>query len=115
MAKARFIISSSFQAPDILPNKLAHVLEQLREQNPLLKFLTEKDGNFDCHPYQDVIVTYQDQSLLLHSASTSSLDISPLNPSNYEEADTRIFLHCNHASINGPKFAMISTVDSDVV
>ena len=50
MAKAKFIISSSFQAPDILPNKLAHVLEQLREQKPLLKFLTEKDGNFDCHP-----------------------------------------------------------------
>ena len=41
--------------------------------------------------------------------------MDPLNPSNHEEADTRIFLHCNHASINGLKFAMISTVDSDVV
>ena len=77
--------------------------------------LSEKDDNFVCNPYQDVIATYLDHSLLLHSASTSILDMTLLNLSNHEEADTRIFLHCNYASINGHKFVIISTVDSDVV
>ena len=52
---------------------------------------------------------------VLHSTSTTTVDVSQLTPCNHEEADTRLFLHCRHAVMNGLKSLMISTVDSDVV
>ena len=38
-----------------------------------------------------------------------------ISPSNHEEADTRIFLHCLHASTQSSKHILVYTVVSDVV
>ena len=47
--------------------------------------------------------------------SSSALDKAGLAPCNHEEADTRIFVHARHASLNGMKKIRIRTVDTDVV
>ena len=47
--------------------------------------------------------------------SASMIDKAGLAPCNHEEADTRIFVHARHASLNGMKKILIRTVDTDVV
>ena len=47
--------------------------------------------------------------------SSSTIDKAGLAPCNHEEADTRIFVHARHASLNGIKKILIRTVDADVV
>ena len=47
--------------------------------------------------------------------SSSTIDEAGLAPCNHEEADTRIFVHARHASLNGMKKILIRTVDADVV
>ena len=42
-------------------------------------------------------------------------DLSPLFPCNQKEADTRIFVHLSHATQNGIEYALLKTVDTDVV
>ena len=81
----------------------------------LFQFLAEKDNYFKCNLYQDVIATKLDQVVILHSSDPTSIDITDITPSDHEEADSRIYLHCLHASNIGLKNIMIVTVDSDVV
>ena len=47
--------------------------------------------------------------------TSSTIDKAGLAPCNPEEADTRIFVHARHASLNGMKKILIRTVDTDVV
>ena len=47
--------------------------------------------------------------------SSSTLDKTSLAPCKHEEADTRIFVHARHASLNGMKKILIRTVATDVV
>ena len=47
--------------------------------------------------------------------SSTTIDKAGLAPCNHEEADTRIFVHARHASVNGMKKILIRTVDTDVV
>ena len=59
----------------------------------------------------------------LEVTSTSGLDVigsaiidkAGMAPCNHEEADTRIFVHAKHASVNGMKKILIRTVDTDAV
>lgn len=104
-----------FRPNNEMPKSWHMFLNILENKRGLFVFLAAKDEHFVCNPYQDVIVTTLDTSVLLHSASTEDLDLSLLTLSNHEEADTWIFLHCQHASVHGMKYVMISTVDSDVL
>ena len=104
-----------FKPDTVFPKNWNMLLSNSENKTTLFKFLAKRDENFVCNPYQDVLVALLDSLILLHSASISTFYMNPLTPSNHEEADKRIFLHCHHASINGLKFLMISTVDSDVV
>ena len=47
--------------------------------------------------------------------SSTTIDKVGLAPCNHEEANTRIFIHAKHASVNGMKKILIRTVDTDVV
>ena len=47
--------------------------------------------------------------------SNRHCDLTTLQPSNHVEADTRIFLHLEHAAEQGHITAYVRTVDSDVV
>lgn len=47
--------------------------------------------------------------------SPADVDKQGLAPCNHEEADTRIFVHAKHASLNGLKKILLRTVDTDVV
>ena len=47
--------------------------------------------------------------------SPSPVEREGLTACNHEEADTRIFIHVEHASARGLKKVLISTVDTDVV
>ena len=47
--------------------------------------------------------------------SNRPCDLSALQPCNHSEADTRIFLHLQHAVAQGHQTAYVRTVDSDVV
>ena len=47
--------------------------------------------------------------------SNKPVDISRINPSDHEEADTRMMLHLCDAVMDGHKIAYLRTVDSDVV
>ena len=47
--------------------------------------------------------------------STSTLDISALQPCTQEEADHRIMLHCAHAYQHGMKKIMVHATDTDVL
>ena len=59
----------------------------------------------------------------LEAISTSALDVigsttidkAPMALCNHEEADTRIFVHAKHASVNGMKKILIRTANTDVV
>ena len=63
--------------------------------------------------------TYVEYMLLTTKAefvlSNKLTDLSALSPCNQEEADTRMFLHLNHAAQEGHEKAYIRTVDTDVV
>ena len=54
-----------------------------------------------------IVVTSLDVAL----SNTDLLDVSDISPCDHEEADTRLFLHVQHARSN----AIIKTVDTDVV
>ena len=47
--------------------------------------------------------------------SSTTADIAGMVPCNHEEADTRIFVHTKHVSVNCMKKILIRTVDTDVV
>ena len=47
--------------------------------------------------------------------SNKTIDLSCVNQSNHEEADSRMILHLFHAATDGHKKAYLRTVDSDVV
>ena len=47
--------------------------------------------------------------------SSSTIEKAGLAPCNHEEADTRIFIHVKHASLNGMKKILTLTVDTHVV
>ena len=50
-------------------------------------------------------------SLDVALSNTDLLDVSDISPCDHEKADTRLFLHVQHARSN----AIIKTVDTDVV
>ena len=58
-----------------------------------------------------LIVSTQEDSV----KSNQSIDTLGLEKCNHEEADTRMFIHVNHASMTGKKRVMLITVDTDVV
>lgn len=47
--------------------------------------------------------------------STIPIDKKRVSPCNHEEADTRLFVHAEHAALNGCKDIIISSTDTDVV
>ena len=57
-----------------------------------------------------LFVTYDDGVMC-----NSDINIDSIAPCSHEEADTRLVLHCLHASNNGCKKVAIRTVDTDVV
>ena len=62
-------------------------------------------------PEGKIIVTTKGQGV----KSTSTLDISDLQPCTQEEADHRIMLHCAHAYHHGMKKIMLHATDTDVL
>ena len=69
-----------------------------------LQTINDSDGK------RQIVCAYDD------SASVNSdIDITSLIPCKQEEADTRMFLHVQHASNHGHTNILIKTVDSDVV
>ena len=82
----------------------------------LFRFLVQKDASFSCHIYQDVIATFSEEAVAVNlSDPTSNMSLALLTPCNHEEADTKVFLHCLHASSLGIENALIQTVDCDVL
>ena len=59
-----------------------------------------------------VIISTLEEDIINSSAES---DKEALSPCNHEEADSRIFVHAKHASLNGLNKIMIRTVDTDVV
>ena len=60
---------------------------------------------------EKLIITTDEEKVL----SNHDLDLSMLQPCNHAETDTRIILHLFHAASEGHKFALVRTVNSDVV
>ena len=114
-AKRGTSIAVKFRATTVLPKNFYSFLRNPDNKTSLFRFLAKKDGYFICNQYQDIVVTNSTNAVALHSARLSSLDISSITSCDHKDADSCIFLHCIHASNNGFKHIMITTVDSDVL
>jgi len=84
------------------------------------KFLREDDNKSELFQMlTDSFVTIQDfvvvSTKLEHVLSNGLQDLQELDPSNHEEADTRIFVHLKDGCFRGYRKLMIITVDTDVV
>ena len=62
-------------------------------------------------PEAKVLVTTKGESVV----STSTLDVSVLQPCTQEEADHHIMLHCAHTHQHGLKKIMVYATDTDVL
>ena len=78
---------------------------RLNSSNYLQKKLVDNQVN------EKLIVATKGENVL----SNLQLNSDFIAPCNQEEADTRIFLHVKHMSLNGCDKAMIQTVYTDVV
>jgi len=65
--------------------------------------------------FQHLVASVQSLGIDVDVISPSTIDKAGLATCNHEEADTRIFVHARHASLNGLKKILIRTVDTDVV
>ena len=59
-----------------------------------------------------IVATYNENVLVNRS---QEINVEFVSPCNQEEADTRIFLHAKHASMNGHNKVLVQTVNTDVV
>ena len=114
-AKRGSAAAINFKTSTPIPKSWHTFLSNSDNKTKLFKFLALRDDMVSFHAYQDAVVTDTEGVTVLHSSTADSLGIENIQPSNHEEADSRIFLHCLHASENGLKHVMIVTVDSDVV
>ena len=106
----------SFQSSTILPKKFNEFLRNSSNKTKLFTYLSEKD---DCLRFEDkdIIVTKINEITICKATSSESdsTSLELLSPSDHEEADTRLILHCLHCSKQGLKNILVHTVDSDVV
>ena len=91
-----------------IPSNWQQFLHVDENKQELFSFLAE--GSFKATE-GEVVVTRGDQANCL----AGDVEISSISPCNHEEADTRMLLHCWHASQCGSKKLAIRTVDTDVV
>ena len=105
----------SFKALTVLPNKWHDFLRNSTNKSNLFEYLVQSGDGFSCNLGQVVIATYLKEALVLNSSNQTAIDMRTISPSDHEEADSRMFLHCHHASQAGFKHVLIHSVDSDVV
>ena len=108
-------VAVEFSPNTVLPKKWHDFLCNSSNKTRLFVYLAEKDDvltNTD----KDIYVTKLTRITSLKATSTSDLTgEASISPTDHEEADTRMFLHCKHSSQQGLKNVLINTVDSDVV
>ena len=83
-------------------------------------FLRLDDNRKELFEYLAARVQYLrlPDSEVIHTAALDvigSTTIEGMAPCNHEEADTHIFVHAKHTSVNDMKKVLIQTVDTDVV
>lgn len=92
--------------PDIkIPGNWHSFLRVNENKEELFKFLAIESTSFQTD--KTIVSTHGDQVV-------SNIDSSSLELCNQEEADTRKFLHANHARLAGCNKIMIRTVDTGV-
>jgi hypothetical protein len=92
-----------------MPKNWQQFLRVVDNKVELFHFLTQNLTLLACE--KTLILTYDDNVVQYGI----NVDIQDITPCNHEEADTRLILHCLHASKCGLKRIIIRTVDTDVV
>ena len=118
----------AFQSNTPLPKNWHKFLCNSTNKNNLFQYLARPDGDVIHNHGQDVISTSLINSTILNKTCISEVTyfeleqyqslentMTMISPCDHEEADTRLLLHCLHASQLGFDNIMISTVDSDIV
>ena len=106
-------------------NRGKGVRVSVRKDTPVVKnfneFLRDDENKTELfYMIADAVTSFQSETLLVSTKgdsvkSNQSIDTLGLEECNHEEADTRMFVHLNHASRSGIRRVKLVTVDTDVV
>ena len=104
----------AFKPHTVLPRNWHDFLTNSENKTALFKYLAQQEDTV-VNDGQDVVVTVLDKAQIINSSHLTSSSLTSISPSDHEEADTRLLLHCQHMSHLELKNILISTVDSDVI
>jgi len=94
-----------------IPSNWHEFLRVTENKVELFRFLADVCVTSATSTNHQILIT-RDENVMCMSGGTDTTSIAPCS---HEEADTRIFLHCLHASQCGSKNIAVRTVDTDVV
>ena len=93
----------------VIPANWKSFLRSDDNKQELFKYLSQAATSIQL-PNVTIVSTFEEDII-----SSKPIEKDELAPCNHEEADTRIFIHANHAAKGGMRKIVIRTVDTDVV